>query len=147
MASILSPVTFAFPRFKRHFSHATMATNQSDYFLESEEEINRLANQHNIIKDEMGSLVLAPIDLSMPLRILDSGTADGRVVGSYHAPCGHCASEADTAISRHLDSRPGRIYSACRAPGRGHRRRPLELPCQSCFWTGLCRARHQQALA
>jgi hypothetical protein len=46
------------------------------------EEINRLSNQHDVIKSEMpgSSLVLAPVDLSKPLRILDSGTADGAVL-------------------------------------------------------------------
>jgi hypothetical protein len=47
------------------------------YPLENEEEISRLSNQHDVLKGEMGQLVLAPIDLSSPLRILDSGTADG----------------------------------------------------------------------
>lgn len=58
------------------YSHA-MATQQTNYVLESEDEVSRLANQHEVIKDEMGSLVLAPIDLSKPMRILDSATADG----------------------------------------------------------------------
>jgi hypothetical protein len=57
-----------------------MATEQgTDYVLASDEETSRLANQHDVIKDEMGgSLVFAPIDLAAgPLRILDSATADG----------------------------------------------------------------------
>ena len=41
-------------------------------------ELDRLTNQHQLIKDHMGKLVLAPLDLSKPaLRILDSATADG----------------------------------------------------------------------
>lgn len=48
------------------------------YPLENSEESIRLQNQHAVIKDAMGSLVLAPVDLgATPLRILDSGTADG----------------------------------------------------------------------
>ena len=56
---------------------STMAAEEMGYFLKSEEETNRLANQHDVIKDEMGGLVLAPLNLSKPLRILDSATADG----------------------------------------------------------------------
>lgn len=42
------------------------------------EELSRLSDQHKLIKDHMGKLVLAPIDLSVSgLRILDSATADG----------------------------------------------------------------------
>jgi hypothetical protein len=53
-------------------------TEQIDYFLESDDKISRLSNQHHVIKDEMGGLVFAPVDLSArPLRILDSATADG----------------------------------------------------------------------
>lgn len=55
-----------------------MTTGQTEYVLESEDEISRLANQHDVIKDEMGGLVFAPINLTTaPLRILDSATADG----------------------------------------------------------------------
>lgn len=54
---------------------------EHDYFLEGSEESSRLSNQHEIIKDAMGRLVLAPIELSKsPLKILDSGTADGKCV-------------------------------------------------------------------
>lgn len=54
-------------------------SNDTGYFLASDDEISRLSNQHNVIKDAMGGLLLAPIDLSAkPLRILDSATADGR---------------------------------------------------------------------
>jgi len=56
---------------------ATTAYKHS-YPLASSEESKRLQNQHEIFKDEMGRLVLAPIDIKKtPLRILDSGTADG----------------------------------------------------------------------
>ncbi len=42
-------------------------------------ELNRLTDQHQLIKDHMGTLVLAPADLSKPnLRILDSATADSK---------------------------------------------------------------------
>jgi hypothetical protein len=81
-----------------------MATNQNEYVLESEEEISRLSNQHDVIKDEMGSLVLAPLDLSKPLRILDSGTADGGCICGWLVLTGaDCAAKADATISRHLD--------------------------------------------
>ncbi|KAF2686128.1 hypothetical protein K458DRAFT_387139 [Lentithecium fluviatile CBS 122367] len=55
-----------------------MTTKGSTYILESEEEIIRLSNQHDLIKDEAEGLVLAPINLAAkPLRILNSATADG----------------------------------------------------------------------
>jgi hypothetical protein len=55
-------------------------SNDIGYFMASDDEISRLSNQHNVIKDAMGGLLLAPIDLSAkPLRILDSATADGRL--------------------------------------------------------------------
>jgi hypothetical protein len=57
-----------------------MAAQSEDtgYLLASEEVMSRLSNQHDVIKDAMGGLVLAPINLSAkPLRILDSATADG----------------------------------------------------------------------
>jgi hypothetical protein len=48
------------------------------YPLANSEESKRLQNQHEIFKDEMSGLVLAPIDLkASSLTILDSGTADG----------------------------------------------------------------------
>lgn len=41
-------------------------------------ELKRLADNHEVFKDAMGGLLLAPVDLSKPgLRILDSATADG----------------------------------------------------------------------
>ena len=50
------------------------------YFLqESSTEVERLTYQHEVVKDCMGSLVQAPLDISRPgLRIIDSATADGR---------------------------------------------------------------------
>ncbi|KAG9230918.1 hypothetical protein BJ875DRAFT_487491 [Amylocarpus encephaloides] len=58
---------------------ATTTTAGDDgYFMASPEEMSRLENQHYIIKDAMGGLLLPPIDISVgPLRILDSATADG----------------------------------------------------------------------
>ncbi|MCJ1380210.1 hypothetical protein MMC17_003313 [Xylographa soralifera] len=51
---------------------------KTDYILDNEEEMGRLSNQHGVIKNAMGGLLLAPVDLSAgPLRILDSATADG----------------------------------------------------------------------
>ena len=42
-------------------------------------ELKRLADNHETIKDTMGKLVLAPVDFSKPgLRILDSACANGR---------------------------------------------------------------------
>lgn len=61
-----------------HLHSAPNADGKSiAYPLDNDEEVSRLSNQHDVLKDEMGELVLAPIDLSTPLRILDSGTADG----------------------------------------------------------------------
>lgn len=51
---------------------------KTDYILESDDEMGRLSNQHGVIKDAMGGLLLMPVDFSKgPLRILDSATADG----------------------------------------------------------------------
>jgi gliotoxin biosynthesis N-methyltransferase len=49
------------------------------YLLEANTtEVERLTYQHEVVKDYMGSLVLAPLDLSQPnLHVLDSATADG----------------------------------------------------------------------
>jgi hypothetical protein len=55
-----------------------MTAQDTTYILESEEETSRLANQHDVIKDEMGGLVAAPVDFeTQPLHVLDSATADG----------------------------------------------------------------------
>jgi hypothetical protein len=41
-------------------------------------ELKRLTDNHEVIKDAMGGLIWAPVDLSKPgLRILDCATADG----------------------------------------------------------------------
>ena len=54
------------------------AEKDSTYWMESELERKRLASNHYIAKDAAGGkLVLAPVDFSQPVRILDSGTADG----------------------------------------------------------------------
>ncbi|OCL14894.1 S-adenosyl-L-methionine-dependent methyltransferase [Glonium stellatum] len=54
------------------------------YVMKSEEEVSRLSNQHEIIKDAMGGLILANIDLSTrPLRVLDSATADGTWIRDF----------------------------------------------------------------
>ena len=52
---------------------------EEKYFMEQNAaEVERLTYQHEVIKGFMGSLVLAPLDLSSPaLHILDSATADG----------------------------------------------------------------------
>lgn len=56
--------------------HAT----KSGYILESDDESDRLSNQHEVIKAAMGGTLLrTPLNFtSEPLRILDSGTADGQ---------------------------------------------------------------------
>lgn len=55
--------------------------DRANYILASDEEIARLSNQHEVIKDAMSALLLVPIDLSdKSLRILDSATADGMVL-------------------------------------------------------------------
>ncbi|KAH6657935.1 hypothetical protein BKA67DRAFT_556756 [Truncatella angustata] len=51
---------------------------QSQYWMESQVERKRLASNHYIAKDAMGgTLVRAPVDFSHPVKVLDSGTADG----------------------------------------------------------------------
>ncbi|KAI0165388.1 hypothetical protein GGR52DRAFT_575479 [Hypoxylon sp. FL1284] len=65
-----------------------MTTYEHSYPLDNEAEISRLQNQHDVIKDAMGALVLAPVDLSKsPLKILDSGTADGTWIRDLQATC------------------------------------------------------------
>lgn len=59
------------------------------YFMEKNAkeaaEVERLSYQHEVIKSFMGSLVIAPVDLTIPgLRILDSATADGNI---YQEQC------------------------------------------------------------
>ena len=55
-----------------------------DEFLESTKkaghtrELKRLSDNHEMFKDAMGGLLLAPVDLSKPdLRVLDVASADG----------------------------------------------------------------------
>lgn len=57
----------------------TTETYKHEYPLEGDDEVERLQNQHHVIKDAMGGkLIMAPVDLSASsLRILDSGTSDG----------------------------------------------------------------------
>lgn len=58
---------------------------ESVYWMESELERKRLASNHFIAKDATGGkLVLAPVDFSKPMRILDSGTADGAYTPRLH---------------------------------------------------------------
>lgn len=54
---------------------------------ENKSEKERLAGQHDVITNAMGGrLLFAPVDLSKPgLRILDSGTADGRWLLELHS--------------------------------------------------------------
>lgn len=48
------------------------------YILDSDDEILRLREQHDVLIDAIGSLVVPPVDWTSPnLKILDSGTADG----------------------------------------------------------------------
>jgi len=57
----------------------TKTQSNTGYVMESEHETQRLASQHEVIKEAMGGLILAEINASAaPLRILDSATADGR---------------------------------------------------------------------
>jgi hypothetical protein len=76
-----------------------MSTNKVDgvYPMKKDEEVKRLANQHEVIKDAMGKLLFAKVDISSgPLRILDSGTADG---GCSILACGlyACLERTNTA--------------------------------------------------
>ena len=62
-------------------ANSTGSTPADDgYFMASDDEMNRLENNHYIIKDAMGgTLLLSPIDITTnSLRILDSATADGK---------------------------------------------------------------------
>jgi hypothetical protein len=57
---------------------------KTEYVLDNDEEASRFAKQHDMIKDAMDGLILAPIDLSRSgLRILDSGTADGMLPNPF----------------------------------------------------------------
>lgn len=59
---------------------AQTATNDDNVIFETgKSETERLALQHEIVKDHFKNLVKAPIDLSKPgLKILDQATADGK---------------------------------------------------------------------
>lgn len=55
-----------------------MGTREHYVMEENEGELERLKNQHIVLKNSMGTLLCAPVDFVTPgLRILDSGTADG----------------------------------------------------------------------
>ncbi|KAJ3561267.1 hypothetical protein NPX13_g9014 [Xylaria arbuscula] len=61
-------------------------SHKYSYPLVGSDEFKRLQNQHEVIKDAMGGLVLAPIDLeTSPIQILDSGTADGTWIRDLEA--------------------------------------------------------------
>ncbi|KAF2973068.1 hypothetical protein GQX73_g500 [Xylaria multiplex] len=87
------------------------------YPLENSNESTRLQNQHEVIKDAMGGLILAPIDLkSSPLRILDSGTADGTWIRDFAAsvaPVQHNLYGTDLNPAEFpSDVPPGTVYQA-----------------------------------
>jgi hypothetical protein len=59
----------------------------SVYWMESDSERMRLATNHYIAKDAAGGkLVLAPVDFSQPMRVLDSGAADGAYTSTLPFP-------------------------------------------------------------
>ena len=102
---------------------------KTDYILESDNEMSRLSNQHEVIKDAMGGLLQMPIDYSKgPLRILDSGTADGGFEMLYlrigfhlvfeHSNCTHFA---DGVSNRFLDSRSRIFHPGWRSRVYWHR--------------------------
>ncbi|KAI1125696.1 hypothetical protein F5Y10DRAFT_294468 [Nemania abortiva] len=63
-----------------------LTSYKHSYPLENSNEATRLQNQHQVIKDAMGGLVLAKIDLKdKPCEILDSGTADGTWLRDFAA--------------------------------------------------------------
>ncbi|KAF2122851.1 putative methyltransferase SirN-like protein [Lophiotrema nucula] len=57
----------------------SVSQEQEKYFMEGNAaEIQRLSFQHEVLKNHIGALVLAPVEVSKGgLRILDSATADG----------------------------------------------------------------------
>ena len=63
------------------FCALTMAQNaeKAEYILDTDEEIKRLTAQHEVMKDAMGGLLLAPLEITSTarMRILDSATANG----------------------------------------------------------------------
>lgn len=58
---------------------------ESGYLLESEDESRRLSNQHEVVKNAMGGNLLraSVVFTDRPLRVLDSGTADGNFCPSF----------------------------------------------------------------
>lgn len=57
-----------------------MGTQEHYVMEENDGELERLENQHVVLKSSMGTLLCAPIEFVAPcLRILDSGTADGMI--------------------------------------------------------------------
>ncbi|KAK4868051.1 hypothetical protein LT330_007249 [Penicillium expansum] len=60
---------------------------KGEYYLAYHvEEVARLGAQHEVFLKSMGRLVVAPIDLTRHhLRVLDTGTADGRWLRDLHA--------------------------------------------------------------
>jgi hypothetical protein len=57
----------------------SLKNEQEKYFMEGNSgEILRLSFQHEVLKEYVGKLVLAPVELNKPrLRVIDSATADG----------------------------------------------------------------------
>jgi hypothetical protein len=70
---------------------APTGTNDDNVLFETgKSETDRLALQHEIIKDHMKDLVKAPVDLSKPgLKILDQAAADGKetILSPVILPC------------------------------------------------------------
>ncbi|PVI02637.1 hypothetical protein DM02DRAFT_701096 [Periconia macrospinosa] len=110
---------------------ATGNQTQKKYPLEGEEEVDRLANQHEVIKDALnGALVVAPIDLlTTPLRILDSATADGP--GLLHIGTWIRDLAASTAPIQHqfvgtdIDPTP---FPTVAPPGQSYRAQDINKP-------------------
>ena len=79
---------------------------QSQYTPEEKEALSRLFQQHAALKYAMGDkLLLAPLNMTKPLKILDVGTADGTKVTASAAYSLTCARFTNREIisSRHLD--------------------------------------------
>ncbi|KAI0392800.1 S-adenosyl-L-methionine-dependent methyltransferase [Xylariaceae sp. FL0594] len=76
------------------------------YPLDNDQEARRLADQHDLLKFFMGGrLIVAPIDLSQQnLRVLDSGTADGKwlldLATSLSSPKGSTLVGTDVSSAR-----------------------------------------------
>ena len=82
-----------------------MTEKTDDYILDNGDEITRLTNQHQVLKDAMGGrLLFAPVDLgATSLKILDSATADGEVLMFEKGASNVCL----LPCSRPLDTRSG----------------------------------------